>query len=104
MIDVHRSSTAPAALAPTSPPLDRELDRFRCLVLDRPGWGLSAPVDFSRRPYGTVVAELLAGTLDALGVDRAHLLGGSVGNLWALRLAQADPSRVQCLVLLGRGR
>jgi pimeloyl-ACP methyl ester carboxylesterase len=82
-------------------PLLGELHGFRCLVLDRPGWGLSSPVDFSGRPYKTVVAELLGGTLDALGVDRAHVVGGSIGNLWGLRLAQASPSRVERLVLLG---
>ena len=84
-------------------PLLRELQGFRCLVLDRPGWGLSAPVDYSGRPYRTVVAELLRQTLDALGIDRACLVGGSIGNLWALRLAQAHPERVDRLVLLGGG-
>jgi pimeloyl-ACP methyl ester carboxylesterase len=84
-------------------PLLRELQGFRCLILDRPGWGLSSPVDFSGRPYRTVVAELLRETLDALGIDRARLVGGSIGSLWALRLAQAHPSRVDRLVLLGAG-
>jgi pimeloyl-ACP methyl ester carboxylesterase len=84
-------------------PLLAELHGLRCLVLDRPGWGLSAPVDFSTRPYRTVVAELLRETLDALGIDRACLVGGSIGSLWALRLAQAHPSRVDRLVLLGGG-
>jgi pimeloyl-ACP methyl ester carboxylesterase len=76
---------------------------LRCLVLDRPGWGLSEPVDYSRRPYRMVVAELLGDTLDTLGIHRAHLVGGSIGNLWALRLAQAHPERVDRLVLLGSG-
>jgi 2-hydroxy-6-oxonona-2,4-dienedioate hydrolase len=84
-------------------PLLGALHGLRCLVLDRPGWGLSAPVDFSGREYRTVVAELMGDTLDALGVDRAHVVGGSIGNLWALRLAQANPSRVDRLVLLGGG-
>jgi pimeloyl-ACP methyl ester carboxylesterase len=84
-------------------PLLAELHGLRCLILDRPGWGLSAPVDFSGRPYRTVVAELLRETLDALGIDRACLVGGSIGSLWALRLAQAHPSRVDRLVLLGGG-
>jgi 2-hydroxy-6-oxonona-2,4-dienedioate hydrolase len=84
-------------------PLLGALPGLRCLVLDRPGWGLSAPVDFSGRPYRTVVAELLRETLDALGIDRACLVGGSIGSLWALRLAQARPSRVDRLVLLGGG-
>jgi pimeloyl-ACP methyl ester carboxylesterase len=84
-------------------PLLRELQGFRCLVLDRPGWGLSSPVDFSGAAYRTLTAELLRQTLDALGVDRVHAVGGSIGNLWVLRLAQAHPSRVDRLVLLGAG-
>jgi pimeloyl-ACP methyl ester carboxylesterase len=72
-------------------PLVRELQRFRCLVLDRPGWGLSSPVDFSGRPYRTLTAALLRQTLDALGLDRVHAVGASIGNLWVLRLAQAHP-------------
>ena len=84
-------------------PLLAELHGLRCLVLDRPGWGLSAPVDYSRAAYAMVVAELLRDTLDALGIQRASLVGGSIGNLWALRLAQAHPSRVDRLVLLGSG-
>jgi 2-hydroxy-6-oxonona-2,4-dienedioate hydrolase len=84
-------------------PLLAELQGFRCLVLDRPGWGLSAPVDYSRAAYATVAAELLRDTLDALGIQRACLVGGSIGSLWGLRLAQAHPSRVERLVLLGGG-
>jgi 2-hydroxy-6-oxonona-2,4-dienedioate hydrolase len=84
-------------------PLLAELRGFRCLVLDRPGWGLSDPVDYSRAAYRTVVAELLRDALDALGVDRACVVGGSIGSLWALRLAQTHPARVERLVLLGGG-
>jgi pimeloyl-ACP methyl ester carboxylesterase len=83
------------------PALVRELPGFRCLLLDRPGWGLSSPLDFSKHPYKTVVAEVLRGALDALGVDRAHVVGGSIGCVWALRLAQRHPSRAGRIVLLG---
>jgi 2-hydroxy-6-oxonona-2,4-dienedioate hydrolase len=83
------------------PALVRELPRFRCLVLDRPGWGLSSPLDFSRYDYKAVVADVLRGMLDALDVDRAHVVGGSIGNVWALRLAQQHPTRVGRIGLLG---
>jgi pimeloyl-ACP methyl ester carboxylesterase len=78
-----------------------ELPGFRCLVLDRPGWGLSSALDYSGREYGTVVADVLRGAVDALGIDRAHVVGGSIGNVWALRLAQQHPSRAGRIVLLG---
>jgi 3-oxoadipate enol-lactonase len=57
-------------------------------------------VDFSEVDYGTVVSELLRQTLDAAGIERVHAVGGWIGNLWVLRLAQAQPARVERLVLL----
>src|SRR6266545_158551 len=89
----------PAAWAP----LVGELRGYRCLVLDRPGWGLSSSLDYARHPYGSVTASVLAGVLDGLGVDCAHVVGGSIGTLWALRLAASNPSRAGRVVLMGAG-
>lgn len=36
-------------------------------------------------------------------MDRVHVVGGSIGDLWALRMAQRYPSRVGRVVLLGGG-
>jgi pimeloyl-ACP methyl ester carboxylesterase len=83
------------------PALVRELPGFRCVVLDRPGWGLSSGLDFSKHEYKTVVADVLRGVLDGLGLDRAHVVGGSIGNVWALGLAARHPRRVGRVVLLG---
>lgn len=83
--------------------LVRELKGFRCLLLDRPGWGLSSPIDYSKYEYPSVIADMLSGVLDALGLDRAHLVGHSIGNVWALRLAAAHPARVGRIVLIGGG-
>ena len=67
--------------------LVRSLTGFRCLMLDRPGWGLSTRLDYSSADYGATVAHLLRGVLDALEIARAHVVGASIGDLWALRLA-----------------
>lgn len=85
------------------PSLIRELPGFRSIVLERPGWGLSSAIDFRGQEYKTVVADLLRGALDALGLERAHLVGGSIGDVWALRLAALHPSRVGRVILLGGG-
>ena len=76
---------------------------YRFIVLDRPGWVGSEPLDFSGRPYRTVAADLLRGVLDALAIERAVVLGGSIGDVWALSLAQLHPERVLKVVLLGAG-
>ena len=85
------------------PALVRELRGFRCLVLDRPGWGLSSAVGFAGHEYQALVADMLRGVLDGLGLDRAHVVGGSIGDVWALRLAARHPARVNRVVLLGGG-
>ena len=92
-----------AGAGPVWAPIGQELECFRCLFLDRPGWGLSSAIDYSKSEYQALVADVLTGTLDALGIERAHVIGGSIGNVWALRLAQAQPSRVERVVLIGGG-
>lgn len=52
-------------------------------------------------------ASFLAGFLDALGIERAAIVGNSLGGLVALRLALSDPARVSALALVdsaGLGR
>jgi pimeloyl-ACP methyl ester carboxylesterase len=83
--------------------LVRALDGVRCLLLDRPGWGLSTPLDYSSVEYGSAVAEVLRGALDALEIDTADVVGASLGDLWALQLASRHPDRVGRVVLLGGG-
>jgi pimeloyl-ACP methyl ester carboxylesterase len=51
--------------------------------------------------------RFVAGFLDALGVERAAVVGNSLGGLVALRLALSEPARVTALVLVdsaGLGR
>jgi 2-hydroxy-6-oxonona-2,4-dienedioate hydrolase len=78
-----------------------ELSGFRCVVLDRPGCGLSSPLDYSKYAYKTLIAQLLTGVLDAVSIETTHVVGQEVGAAWALGLATAHPSRVDRLVLTG---
>jgi pimeloyl-ACP methyl ester carboxylesterase len=73
----------------------------RCLVLDRPGCGLSGPVEYGRMPLSRLAADTVAGVLDALGIERVDLVGSSFGGAWCMWFAAAHPQRVRRLVLLG---
>ena len=95
---VH-GTVGPAAWAS----LISELPGFRSIVLERPGWGLSSAISFAGEDYGKLVAEVLRGALDALDIEWAHIVGGSIGNVWGLRLATHHPSRVGRVVLVGAG-
>lgn len=82
-------------------PLLPELEGFRLLVVDRPGGGLSDGVDYRAASLATIATHSTAAVFDHFGLDRAPVLGNSMGGLWALRFALARPERVSALALLG---
>jgi 3-oxoadipate enol-lactonase len=72
--------------------------RFRVARLDLRGFGRSAP------PEGVFAnPEDVLAVLDALGIDRAILVGASFGGRVVLDLAASRPDRVRGLVLAGAG-
>jgi 4,5:9,10-diseco-3-hydroxy-5,9,17-trioxoandrosta-1(10),2-diene-4-oate hydrolase len=75
---------------------------FRLIVPDLPGYGRSTKGIDRADPFGDLAGTML-GLLDALGVDKVHALGNSLGGACALRLALEQPERVDRLVLLGPG-
>jgi pimeloyl-ACP methyl ester carboxylesterase len=82
-------------------PLLRELDVVRAFAPDRPGQGLSDPIDLPRHRYRETAVAWLDHLLDALKLDSAALLGHSAGGVWSLWYALAHPDRVRRLVLIG---
>lgn len=73
-------------------------DRFRCIVIDAPGHGKSAPVS---RPYtmdDSVEAALEV--LDALKIDTCRWVGLSWGGMIGMRIAVRAPKRLEKLALL----
>lgn len=78
-------------------------DDFRCILMDRPGWTLSSPIDYTTGSFGNIAVSILADLLNSLEIGRVHMVGGSIGNLFAVRFAQAHPDRVGGIVLAGGG-
>jgi pimeloyl-ACP methyl ester carboxylesterase len=75
---------------------------FRVLVPDMPGYGKSTKGVRRADPFGDL-AESMLGLLDALGIERAHVVGNSYGGACALRMALDRPARVSALLLMGPG-
>lgn len=84
-------------------PLVAEMSGYRCLMVDRPGWGGSDPVGYPQTGFRDFTADLLRDALDALDVDKVHSVGASIGDTWALALATKHPNRVHSVALLGGG-
>jgi pimeloyl-ACP methyl ester carboxylesterase len=73
---------------------------FHCVAPDMVGFG------YSERPEGVnysldTWADQTLGVMDALGIEKAHLIGNSFGGGIALRLATKHPDRVHKMVLMG---
>jgi pimeloyl-ACP methyl ester carboxylesterase len=82
-------------------PLLKELEGFRAIAPDRPGQGLSDPIDLPRRDYHETSVAWLDRLLDALELDAVALLGHSAGGVLAVRYALTHPTRVKRLVVVG---
>jgi pimeloyl-ACP methyl ester carboxylesterase len=73
--------------------------RYRVHALDFPGFGGSSKPSLA--PYDAAFfARTVTGAMDALGIDRAHVVGNSMGGRVALELGLEHPDRVGGLALL----
>lgn len=70
----------------------------RCYVLEFPGFGVSDPVE--GHPVLTAGASVIR-FMDALGIDRAAMIGNSMGGVVGMNLAIRKPDRVERLVTIG---
>ncbi len=93
---IHGVMTAGSSFAA----LVARLPAVRCIVLDRPGCGLSAPWQLEPE-FRAQATGAIREVVDALEVERIALVGNSLGALWATWFALAHPSRVSKLILLG---
>jgi 4,5:9,10-diseco-3-hydroxy-5,9,17-trioxoandrosta-1(10),2-diene-4-oate hydrolase len=71
------------------------------IVPDHPGFGASKVVHDSGSSYAMVSAKAMSELLVALGIDKAHVVGNSMGGGVAMRMALRFPASVDRLVLMG---
>ena len=77
--------------------------RYRCIAYSARGYTPSdVPADGSAYSYKHVMRDAVA-VLDHLKIERAHLIGLSMGGYTSLQVALNHPGRVLSLVLAGTG-
>jgi pimeloyl-ACP methyl ester carboxylesterase len=96
VVCVHGLGGTKASFLPTVAAL---ADDYRVIAVDLPGFGdsvkpIGAPYD---APY---FARAVIALLDALGHERAHVVGNSMGGRVALELGLVDRERTDGIVLL----
>lgn len=72
-------------------------ESFRTIIFDPHGVGRSAPSEapFTTRSLAATIAKLS----DVLGIERAHIVGASLGGFVAQEFALAYPQKTESLVL-----
>lgn len=71
---------------------------FRVVAWDAPGYGGSSTLDAAEPDAGDY-ARALEAFLAAVGVERLHLVGHSLGSIMAARYARLHPDRIATLTL-----
>jgi 3-oxoadipate enol-lactonase len=71
---------------------------YRCIAVDLIGHGQTPDVEHDYSFFD--LADYMAGFLDGLGIERAHIVGLSMGGMTAMPLALEHPEKVRSLALL----
>ena len=75
---------------------------FRVISLDLRGHGLSGK-PHEPEQYGRLMADDVIALLDHLGIEKAHVVGYSLGGIITLKLATSHPDRLWTASPLGAG-
>jgi 2,6-dioxo-6-phenylhexa-3-enoate hydrolase len=96
---LHGSCPGTGGWSDFGPTVNALAGTFRTIAADMPGWGASDPVPAAERDHVEAARELL----DALGIERAALIGNSMGGFNAVAFAVKYPERISHLITIGSG-
>jgi 4,5:9,10-diseco-3-hydroxy-5,9,17-trioxoandrosta-1(10),2-diene-4-oate hydrolase len=102
VVMLHGGGPGASAWSNFGPNLPVFAKQFRTVLVDQPGFGKSAKPEITKQ-YFTFSADALRDLLDELGIERAHLVGNSLGGGTAVRFALNHPGRAGRLVLMAPG-
>ena len=74
---------------------------FHCLVVDRPGCGLSDHINYRGLDYQGSAIDFIGSFMDALGLEKSRLIANSMGGYFSICFAMEYPERVEKMLLIG---
>ena len=78
--------------------------KYRVILVDAPGWGQSDPLDPAEGGMsGTSHVDALKLLMDELAIEKAVVVGNSMGGQTTLRFCATHPERVTHAVTMGAG-
>jgi pimeloyl-ACP methyl ester carboxylesterase len=82
-------------------PIMAGLTGWRMIAINRPGAGLSDGLNFRQVDVRQLAVKTIRTVADAFDLDRAPIIGNSMGGLWSFWYTLAYPERVSSMVQLG---
>jgi len=99
VILLHGSGAGATGWSNFRPNIGPLAERFRAIAWDAPGWGRSDSAASDEYDHPEAVVELM----DELGIEKAALVGNSMGGMISLAVAARHPERVSHLITMGPG-
>lgn len=96
---LHGSGAGASGWSNFRPNIAPLAESFRVIAMDAPGWGRSDAALPEVYDHPNAVLELM----DALGIDKAALVGNSMGGMTAVTFAARYPERISHLITMGPG-
>lgn len=101
LIMLHGSGPGASGWSNFSPNFEVLAQRFKVYLLDFPGWGQSDTYDPTGENRFIANVEAIRLFMDALGIERAALVGNSMGGLAALMMTALHNERVTHCITMG---
>lgn len=79
-------------------PMIEHMNGYQCLIVDRPGTGLSDPYPVDRTNLAAYGSVFVGDVLTGLGLETAHVVASSFGGYLAIQSAAAEPVRFERMV------
>ncbi len=101
VILLHGSGPGATGLSNFSGNIGPLANEYRVIAPDFPGWGQSDELDPESHARFPANVEAVLGLMDALGIEKAALIGNSMGGIAAQMLTAQYPERVSHCVTMG---
>jgi 2-hydroxy-6-oxonona-2,4-dienedioate hydrolase len=101
IIMLHGTGPGATGWSNFSPNIGPLAEKYRVILLDCPGWGGSDPQDATKEPRGPTNALAVKLLMDELGIDKAALVGNSMGGHATMHFAVTYPERISHIITMG---
>ncbi len=100
LILIHGGGPGASGLSNYSRNIDALAAEYRLIIPDLVGYGQSDKPELSG-PRFAIYAKGILGLMTAIGIEKAHVVGNSLGGGTAIKMALEAPERIGRLVLMG---